>query len=1160
MEGEEIEELKEKEKREMSDKFKPTPNIERKHQKLEIFYVNINGLNHKKLQHPDLTEKLKKADIICFTETHLKDEDDPPTIDNYKAFHAIVSRNKYIGRNIKGVSVYCKENIPDMNVEEVINERGNILILKLSNRNWTDIDELFVIFCYKEDRESKFKTKNYFDNVKQHIVNHKMKDVMIVGDLNGRIGKLNDNRQLNLTPRKSDDLMINGQGKEIIDFCNETALLIANGRLENGNCTYFTLHNEETKKSVIDYLIISQSLIHDISNFEIHEPVPYTDHAPMIIDFFLNLKQNTGSKVVKPTMKRTHRENKNPYKWNELNATNFDNDIFKANCQNLNDKLKNEQLSTKEIYSALIESKDKATSKNKLLFKANKVVYSEDVRKCRQNYKQRVDSYKRNNNDKNLLELLKAKKEYNTKLKYERRKNKALKLEELKNAKEVNDSRKYWQLIKQNQPKRKRAKTNLSANDFKSQIEKRDLETNDATELHVISNQNDYVEREPNKTKNKNENEILNAEITIEELVKTVKAMHNSKSSGPDGIVYEILKNNIQEIALILTKLFNDIQTDGSIPWEQSWVIPIYKNGEKDCLSSYRCINLSSCIEKLLTKIINNRLTKWVEKHEIINIEQTGFRKGNSVIDNILLLKEIIRTYQNTKRPLYICFVDLSKAFDSIPLSKLKAKLRASLPESRLLSLIMRLLDNKTYKVLHSGEETQSFKLNNGVPQGDSLSPTLFCLYINDFLCALHQNVHIIEPASLGDVEIASAVYADDILLMSQSQEGIIKQIKLLQKFCSENGLKINYNKTKIMIKNTAESSKYKHLQLCSDNKNYNIEVVDNYKYLGMWIDTKKTNKCHIEHLAKTGKKSSFMTTKALKEFGQINGKLLRDTFNMLTLSKLKYCGELCFRDNLTNLNQIQYQFYKRFCHLKITTPNYCLIGEFGIQPMEFHFYKAALRYWLRLLATDERNLIKRTYRQIQSNIEEGCYRNTWCYNLKKLLYELKLEDLWTNQSTIDKSNYKRHQIVVNIRLMEHFREVWIKSAKHSHKGLDYLELSMFNSEMKPYLNFIINDKSIIQMLKLRSGNHTLSVETDRYRNRRSYNERICNLCNTQKIQDVFHVIVECPKFEKQRNADLSFLTNYNKTELYCRLNSISRKQLKAITNFMELVEETIKE
>ena len=101
------------------------------------------------------------------------------------------------------------------------------------------------------------------------------------------------------------------------------------------------------------------------------------------------------------------------------------------------------------------------------------------------------------------------------------------------------------------------------------------------------------------------------------------------------------------------------------------------------------------------------------------------------------------------------------------------------------------------------------------------------------------------------------------------------------------------------------------------------------------------------------------MTTRMQKEFGQINGNFHSDAFNMLTLSKIKYCGELCFWNNLAILNQIQYQFYKRFFHLKTTTPNYCLVGEFGIQPIEYHLYKAALGYWLKILVTKETNLIK---------------------------------------------------------------------------------------------------------------------------------------------------------------------------------------------------------
>ena len=81
------------------------------------------------------------------------------------------------------------------------------------------------------------------------------------------------------------------------------------------------------------------------------------------------------------------------------------------------------------------------------------------------------------------------------------------------------------------------------------------------------------------------------------------------------------------------------------------------------------------------------------------------------------------------------------------------------------------------------------------------------------------------------------------------------------------------------------------------------------------------------------------------------------------------------------------------------------------------------------------------------------------------------------------------------------------------------------------------------------------------------YHERICNLCNTDKIQDLFHVIIECPKLTEQRfkeSKNISDNENFfvgieNKAELYHQLNTMSRKQLTAVTSFMDAAEEVIK-
>ena len=97
-------------------------------------------------------------------------------------------------------------------------------------------------------------------------------------------------------------------------------------------------------------------------------------------------------------------------------------------------------------------------------------------------------------------------------------------------------------------------------------------------------------------------------------------------------------------------------------------------------------------------------------------------------------------------------------------------------------------------------------------------------------------------------------------------------------------------------------------------------------------------------------------------------------------------------------------------------------------------------------------------------------------------------------------------------------------------------------------------------MLKLRTGNHNLAVESYRYRRKRKeFNERTCDLCSINKIQDLHHILIECPHFQDKRNLKLEFLIKGSKHDLYNQLNSLSRGQIKAIADFMEIVEKDIK-
>ena len=123
-----------------------------------------------------------------------------------------------------------------------------------------------------------------------------------------------------------------------------------------------------------------------------------------------------------------------------------------------------------------------------------------------------------------------------------------------------------------------------------------------------------------------------------------VNKLKNNKAVGIDRILNEFIKCSIDIMIPLYVKLFNKILDSGEIPedWLVGLIIPIYKNkGSKEEANNYRGITLLSCLGKLFTSILNDRLTEFCENNAILNESQAGFRKGYSTLDHIFTLKTL---------------------------------------------------------------------------------------------------------------------------------------------------------------------------------------------------------------------------------------------------------------------------------------------------------------------------------------------------------------------------------------------------------------------------------------------------------------------------------------------------------------------------------------
>lgn len=632
------------------------------------------------------------------------------------------------------------------------------------------------------------------------------------------------------------------------------------------------------------------------------------------------------------------------------------------------------------------------------------------------------------------------------------------------------------------------------------------------------------------------DNADLNQPFTAAEVVEGIEKLRQRKSVL-GFLKLEFLTPIAPVLAPILAELFNACARLGRLPhaWALGAITPLLKPGGNPCdCGSYRGITVGTLLAKLYATIINTRLVHWAEENGVRAKGQAGFRKDHRTSDQIFVLRTLIEQQRMAGTPLYVCFVDFQKAYDTVPRDQLWGKLERMGIKGFVLNAIRAMYADVPVSVKTPQGLTPTFQSLMGVKQGCPLSPTLFGLYIDDFeQVVLERTVGLFLPG-LGGSPAPPLFYADDLALMSLTGEGLQRQLHILEAYADRWGLTVNIKKTKVVV----FSPPRKHTKATAEAqfvyKGETLKTVDSFRYLGVELHATHPMGHAAGPLAASGLKAMHAMRRRCAELGLTSPHIQTELFDALVRPVLSYGAEIWatqFLAGATNpCDSLQGSFLRGMLGVRQSTPTQVVLAETGRFPLVTFWAKLVARFWSRLVRMDDSRLTKQAF---ILNVQLAC-RSTrplpvthhpWASHVVGLLTALDIPiDLQApapvSEAQVEKAMQGRW--LAELAACE-------KSKVHYYVHVVRDGIGAEGYQPAAYLTAVADRPRRVRLAQLRTGSHWLRIETGRWQ-KLERAQRMCPNCGAAAVEDEAHMVFDCALYAGLRLqfADLFTLDDRN--------------------------------
>jgi hypothetical protein len=314
--------------------------------------------------------------------------------------------------------------------------------------------------------------------------------------------------------------------------------------------------------------------------------------------------------------------------------------------------------------------------------------------------------------------------------------------------------------------------------------------------------------------------------------------------------------------------------------------------------------------------------------------------------------------------PMYTCFVDFHKAFDSVRHLHLWDRLGHYGVGGNFLRCVQSIYQQSQACVTVNGAKTGFVPLAVGVRQGDPLSPVLFGLYIETLAADLEKGMAPADSFMIGHLPVFLLLYADDIVLVASSPGALQRELDLLGTFCADWDLTVNLSKTQIVVFNPKPSDK----RLSWALQGAAVEVAQSYKYLGLVFDAKKGLSIANSRQIDCGRKALFAMMGACSRHDIDDPSIQRHMFSTLVLPSLSYGAELwgsfaalpysADYFKLTAAEKVHRTFLRWHTGVGPGTHNSILLELAGGRPLSWHWIERIVSFWNRAMRMDASRLV----------------------------------------------------------------------------------------------------------------------------------------------------------------------------------------------------------